>query len=36
MGFDEAYVIESSEQFANERAYFLFPLDCGTSLDTHV
>ena len=22
MGFDLAYVIESSEQFANERAYF--------------
>ena len=36
MGFDEAYLIESSEQFAYERAFFLFPLDYGTSFDTHV
>lgn len=36
MGFDEAYIIESSEEFANDRAYFLFPLDYGTSFDTHV
>lgn len=35
MGFDDAYVNESSGQFVNERAYFLCPLDYGTSFDTH-
>lgn len=35
MGFDKAYVDESSEQFANQCACISFPLDYGTSFDTH-